>query len=145
MQEEDVRNGNRRKTLARTSRKAHDNTRNQKVGVLFRDAAPHGRDEIHAKGHNVDGAAAVLVDQGHPDEVAQALEQRGAVEEVGRLGDGAGHARLLPVGEEVLGRLEDGEGRAGGEEVAEDHGEADGDGRVELEGSGPVWLGSVSW
>lgn len=105
MEEKDIGNGNGREALCSSCGKTHDDSGNEKVGVLLGHTAPNGSDEVQGKGHDVYRAATILVGERHPDEITETLEQGGAVEEVSRLGNGASHSGLLPVGEEVLGCL----------------------------------------
>lgn len=137
VKEENVGQRHWRQALPSPCSNSHDNACNQEIGILRRNTAPHSCDDIYRKSHHIDPPAAVLVDQRHPHEITETLEQSRAVEEVGRLRNGCVDARLLPIGEEGLRGLYDGQSWACGEEVTHDHRKTHGNGRVELEGSGP--------
>ena len=78
---------------------------------------------------DVDWPPAVLVGNGDPDEVSDALHEGRRGEEIRDLGHRGGEEPGVPArvraGKEVHGDVEHGDGRAGGEKVAHHHGDAD--------------------
>ena len=136
MEEEDVGNCQRGKALGRTAREAHEDPSSQCAAIRGRSSSPSCASGVQGKGKDVDRSASVFDHHGHPYQVAQALDKGGRREEVGDLGNASIETQVR-VTKEILGDLDDGYGRAGREEVAEEDGDGNEAGNVQSMAFGP--------
>lgn len=111
-----------------SSPEAHNDAGGQKAAKRLVEDCPYSTDEVDGITEDVGGTAPVLVRDGHPDEVTGSLEQGGRGEKVGDLGDVGSEAGRVHGGrgvrEEVQGGLDYSNGRAGGQEIAPEHSNA---------------------
>lgn len=136
MEEEDVGNRQRSKALSRAIGEAHENPSGQHAAIRCRSASPSCTGCVHGKGKDVERPASVLDHDGHPDQVAHALEEGGCREKVRDLGNASIEAQVR-VTEEILRDLDDSDSRPGREEVAEEDGDGDEAGNVQPIAFGP--------
>lgn len=136
MEKEDVGNCQRSKALSRAARETHEDPSSQCAAVRGRSSSPSCAGGVQGKGKNVERSASVFDHDGHPYQVAQALEQGGRRKEIGDLGNASIETQVR-IAEEVLGDLDDGYSRAGREEVAEEDGDGNEAGNVQFVAFGP--------
>ena len=134
-------------SLSGTRCEAHQDTAGKKPTIRALKTKPDGCAKIHGIAQHIRQPPAVLVGDGDPDEVSQTLEQGGGCEEIRNLGHrGVEELRALAgmgTRKKIHGHLNDGDGRAGSQEVAHKHSKADDGCHPVLEPLGPVCVNSV--
>lgn len=121
MQEEQVRDRQRGKTLSDARGEAHEDTRSQGTAVRSSTTSPSSDGCIEYKGRNIGRSTAELCNEGHPYQVSHALEKSSGGEEIGDLGN-LGTEIGARWAEEGLGGTDDGDRRSSRQEVAEENG-----------------------
>lgn len=125
MQEEDIGDGQRRHDFGSAACEAHDDAAGEFAGIAGSSACPHGTGGVEGEGENIGGPSSELDDEGHPEESSHSLQQGGRGEEVGYLGDLGGEVGPWRASFKVERDIDNVDGWASGQEVAEEDGEAD--------------------
>lgn len=82
VEEENIGDRQRSEALSRAIGEAHENPSGQYTAVRGRSASPSCAGRVHRKGKDVERPASVLDHDGHPDQVAHALEEGSSREKV---------------------------------------------------------------
>lgn len=112
--------------LGRTSTEPHEDAGSQEACERLVKDGPDSAREVYGVADDIDWPPPVLVGNGHPEEVADALEQCRCGEKVGNLGNVVVEAHWIDgrrrIGKEIQRCLHNGNGGTGCQKVAPKHG-----------------------